>query len=263
MTTRVAAGDQLANWSPSDTGEQKIAIHLPGLPNLPTPIPGITQLLARAGFNVLQPHYPGTYESEGQFDPYETYRCVAHWISHLESGDVVDLKRESLLGIKAGPDLLSCHSFGSYVGFKALRQEVHVKKAMFFGTSFRYGIDGQQYGVRGDKTEHSRFLERAYAKCFRSSQKGIIEEFFVRNSKELFEFENSSASMVRCLAVAPDSDPTIDYAASEDGVKGIFESYPNLFSLDRFLVARGAGHSVASMLTPEVSKSILEWLNDE
>jgi len=96
---RVKKADQVANWTTPNIDYEKVAIHLPGLPNKPTPIPGITQFLVNNGYAVLQPHYPGTYDSGGGFNPYKAHECIAFWKNEIENGKLYDVKEKILLQV--------------------------------------------------------------------------------------------------------------------------------------------------------------------
>ncbi|MEO1523379.1 MAG: hypothetical protein AAFU78_21745 [Cyanobacteria bacterium J06633_2] len=257
-STRIRLSDQIANWSTPEGIAKATAIHLPGLPNSPMPIPGITEFLIGLGYEVLQPHYPGTYDSAGAFNPYNSFECVSFWANGLRDGTIEKLANLQNLEANRTVALLSCHSFGSYTGMKALRNGFEVEKAIFFGTSFCYGPEGERFGIRGDKTEHSRFVERAFPKTFGVSEDGIIEEFFMRHSHDsLAGFAKRTST--DCVAVVPNADPTIDPAASKVGVTSFFDDHPTAILLHDFLVADKAGHAVASMLTDDVKRRLTDW----
>src|SRR5579859_2393516 len=58
-----------------------------------------TDLLLSCGLTVLQPHYPGTYDSKGHFSPQSAIDMVSELVEALSCGQVYDLKNDSVRAI--------------------------------------------------------------------------------------------------------------------------------------------------------------------
>lgn len=256
MDTRVRLDDQIGVWSTQENST-KVAIHLAGLPNAPNPIPGITEFLLDCGFSILQPHYPGSYDSGGTFDPYGAYRCVFEWADGLSNGTVVDIKSGETVG-PADVDLLSCHSYGTFTGMTALRRGFSPRFAVFFTTSFAYGKAGYAFGQIGDRSEDARWVVEGFPLTFRPQSPSIIEEFYIVNSAADLAVDPCE-SFTSCFVVTPGSDPGLDAQRSLEGAKAFIEGHPERFILGGSMVAEGAGHAVKSMLTASVKASLREW----
>lgn len=257
---RVKKNDQIANWVTPNTEFDKIAIHLPGLPNKPTPIPGITEFLIGQGYAVLQPHYSGTYDSGGKFDPYIAYECIDFWKKTIENGQLYDVKEASEINAPKSLALLSCHSFGTYAGMTALRKGLVVPKVIFFCTSFAYGEKGKEFGQVGDKTKHSRYVRDAYSLTFRTTEPDIIEEFFTIHSKGDLEVK-SVDGITQCFIVSPGADPTGNPIISQKGSRDFIESHPNRFKIIGSMIAKNSGHGVHEMVKDvDVAEALKKWL---
>ncbi|MEV5721548.1 hypothetical protein AB0L41_47485 [Amycolatopsis mediterranei] len=258
---RVKFEDQIANWSaPEDYS--KVAIHLAGLPNTPLPVPGITEFLTGQGYALLQPHYPGTHDSAGVFDPYATHVIVPAWMSALERGLVIDLGKSEKLEAKEDVSLLSSHSYGTYVGMRALREGAMVDKAVFFCTSFAYGKLGRQFGQIDDKSSSARYVRDAFPLTFRTERQDAIEEFYVEHSHDDLHMAPAEG-VTDCFVVSPGADETSDPKVSQSGALNFLRSHAERFSVGGNLIAEGAGHAVASMLNEQVRSELAKWLNTE
>ena len=134
-STRVNLNGVMCNYSLNQDSKSKgIAIHLPGLPNLPIPIPGITQFLVELGYEVIQPHYIGTYDSAGYFEPLQSHFVVDEILNALsQNKEWQDLRNGATISITGTFKVLSCHSFGTFVGVRALLSSNYTPAhALFF-----------------------------------------------------------------------------------------------------------------------------------
>lgn len=258
--TRIGYQGQIALWCRPLDDFHSIALHLPGLPNIPTPIAGITEFLVSRGFAVLQPHYPGTHDSNGVFDPYQTYRCVDIWSNAMKSGEIVDLRKGERLPAQKRLTLLSSHSFGTYVGMKALRSGFQVERALFFAPIFGFGRFAKAFGLKTDLAKHAKYIRDAYRETFRPATSDVIEKFYLDFDGDNYPACSNDLTHTNCIAVVGQNDAVVDPDVNRRGTARFFAQHERRFTFAGALVAENADHSVQDMLTPDVGEKLLTWL---
>ena len=238
------------------------AIHLAGLPNSPFPIPGITEYATRR-FLLLQPHYFGTYDSDGEFVPGDTDGTLRHWldqadcaVSDLESGETFDLPNRW--------SLLSSHSFGTFPLLKTLLEtNVSPSLALFMAPTYAFGSEAQAAGVQIDFERHARFIETAFPHTFRVPTPGTIASFFEQESQFATSYDSTESNRVPCVFIAGAEDPLVDAQKALSYAEGLCERFSDRLEFRDGIVTNGAGHDVAGLLDPRALKKIDKVLKKE
>jgi alpha/beta superfamily hydrolase len=258
-TTRISFAGQIGVLS-QPSNPKGFAIHLAGLPNNPEPIPGITQFLVEQGLSVLQPHYNGSHDSDGIFDPSLSHQCVEFWLNALDCNKAIDVRSQQKIQISRHDlRILSCHSFGTFVGMNALCSGLVARKAVFFAPMFSFGSKASDYGLRLNLKAHGKYIAAAYPLTFRTSSASVLPDFYGTSHESKVV---DSPCKTSCFFVAGEEDPGVDSGKCLAGATDFIHQRSERFVLNDAVVAIGANHSVSSMLTDAVKSSLVSWIDE-
>lgn len=261
MRQRIRLEGNAAVVSYADFKQRPIALHLTGIPTIPRPIAGITEFLLDLGFHVLQPQYPGTFDSAGEFLPHNASDIVFTWSQLLESGSL-PLSSHATLPVEPKLGLLSSHSFGTYVAIDALLRGARSHYALFFAPMFEFGRKASEVGLRIDLQEHSRQFPESLPLTFRTPTTRTVEEFFVGSSVFIPSPEEAVRPKVpaRSIAVLGLDDPSLDSRRNVKYLRGFATEYSDSLRIETIFLVEGGKHDVESLLPGAVRTAIESML---
>lgn len=252
----------LSFWfsTPNSGVADRSVVHLPGLPNNPFPIPGITEFVAEHA-NIIQPQYYGTYDSRGDFVPEESHKIVADLTKF--AGQKFKTARKQVEQVFPNSlQVLSCHSFGTFVGMQYLLHtppEHLPKAAFFFAPMLSYGSDADQAGIELDLELQADFVTNCFPGTFRLPSTQHLAQFFKKDFQPKRAEDNGAK--VRCYFIYGGSDPMLNLTKSMDFNSKFLKVTESLHMVEQIAVPT-AGHDVASMLNDEVKTMLREELTN-
>jgi hypothetical protein len=239
-----------------------VLVHLPGLPNRPDPIPGITELAVGLGYTVIQPHYQGMFDSAGFFEPSRVHCSLGDFLQSAALGLEVELLNEkATLILQLEPKVrVSCHSYGTYVGINLIKTFDIDFRMLFFAPVFELGGKEKDFGGKVDLGKHATFVERAFPRTVRLRNEGDLVNALTNQAVAAVDWDQGIGFVADCLFVAGSNDPTMDVEINRGEVARYCVAHSDRMNLVSYLIADGGGHDVFSMLTPLVKNSVAEFL---
>jgi len=231
------------------------AIHLPGLPNSPFPIPGITEFLAERFF-LLQPHYLGTYDSEGEFDPRSSNSIINFWME--KSGESCrDLASGRMVKIPDSWNVISSHSFGTYVLMsRVFSGSINANLLLFFAPMFSYGDKAKEFGIKLNLADHARFVESAFPLTFRVPHPNLLADFFAASPSLEVHGSNKVRRPIPVAFVLGEMDPMLDPVVAESRIRQFCEDNRDVIELKEIIKVPTGGHAVDSLMTDDVCRAL-------
>lgn len=248
-------------WISTDADHQQVEhsiAHFPGLPNLPVPIPGATEFLTRFG-PTFQPQYPGTYDSEGDFDPINIVADLKVWWDDTSDWQMeAEIKKD----LPKADCIFSLHSFGAFVGLRMLEAHSWLlpKAIIMFAPTYAFGGPAKAQGIRNDLEAKALHMAQFYPRTFRQDDPERLNALFTRGHE--FDFSNRQAVQTPVYVVLGKKDPSLDAVKALEFTQDFFSKHTDVFDFRGEFIAMEAGHSMASLLSDDsVSEALTEVLN--
>lgn len=209
----------------------------------------LTRLLNQAGYTVLQPHYPGTYDSRGEFTPREAAESINEIVAAVGHGSVLDAKNNAARAIRNHVDVTIGYSFGAHI---ALRTGIPSRHLLLISPAVAYGTDSTGFGE-----EDASFLDYPSRSRPLTYRVGDTEEWGAFYRGEQNRFELSESQCLKALVVYGSEDSSLQSDRLEAGIDELLSRHG---IETRFLRIDGGGHSASSLLTHDRDEAILGGL---
>jgi len=242
-------------------GFERTVLFAPGIPYV-TDREAITPLLVNLGFGVVQVQYPGTYDSEGPFEPEGCAGVLLEWERILSrEGRLFDLRGEAWIKVGGDVEVVAAHSFGTYAAAGAIIRGLRPRVALMLSPMFEFGSKAPEVGLQVDLDKHVRHISRALPLTFRMHSVDEWEHFFAQES--VFhpdEAKDVGEARTRLYCVVGDQDPSLNAPTSCKYVESFARKYSNCFEQAKGVVVEGGTHDVESLLSPAVVEEITALL---
>lgn len=165
----------------------------------------VTQILLKLGLSVVQPQYPGTYDSSGSFTPLVSMGIFRTVATTLRAGKAMSVKSGKVLNLPLGPSVCIAHSFGCFPALRAAVDLLDLRVLALLGPAIAYGQDESGCGLLEDGVEHVAYVKRARPFTFRL---GPMEEWMDLYAGRLdFGEQRPGPSLKRIVGVVGEEDP--------------------------------------------------------
>lgn len=126
----------------------------------------VTDELLKNGFTVLQPHYPGMYDSGGIFSPSNSSCCVNTVNKAIQNNKVIDVKNKereipSTISICVG------QSYGCFVAMRSFKFLPELKSIILLAPAVNYGQKDTNCGFFEDGNEFVAYVRRSRPHTYR------------------------------------------------------------------------------------------------
>lgn len=213
----------------------------------------LTRFLQGSGLTVVQPHYAGTYDSDGLFTPESAIATVADIAEALSRGTVVDIKRMTSRSVPGPARVCVGYSFGAHVACHSLVSLATTTELVLLAPAVTYGDDNT-----GFSTEDLSFMDyvaRSRPHTYRLGERTEWAELFGGRHND---FDPSHGQLRSVHAFVGELDESINATQLRAGLPRIIGRIAPAAVTETHTV-EGAGHSSTALLTPD-TKSVLARL---
>ncbi len=224
--------------------DRPLAIFLPGLPDFCGPT-ALTSALVREGVAVLQPHFAGTYDSDGLFSP-EGCRITLRETSHaITDGNLVPVGSKSPLAVAPTVTSLIGHSFGGITALRYFNEFRDLHALIFTSAALHYSHEDPDYGLAEDGMEIYESLHASNPRTYRPAP--ISEwECILRGLDQL---PNRPLGTVHCVRVIyGENDKYFDINVARRNVPELISAYAHTIAGLTIEVVQGAGHYLPELV---------------
>lgn len=214
----------------------------------------LTAVLTSQGWTTFQPHYHGTYDSDGLFSPAsaaETVRSVARAVA---TGEVLDVKSNRARKIAPNISLLAGYSFGAHVAFKTLAEFSDLRVLLLLAPAIAYGDDSTGFSAEG--IGFLDYLSRSRPHTYRLADRSEWQGFYSGLDNNFSPRADSMAEPFTVIAYVGSDDNSIDADRLTAGLTGLVSGVLGDGTTCGVKVVAGAGHSSAEILTDQVRSEI-------
>jgi pimeloyl-ACP methyl ester carboxylesterase len=253
----VYKGIMCDTYEPSNGSAKEVALLLYGFPAT-IGENAATDFLRANGFLVLQPHYPGTYDSEGAFTPQSAVDMVSLIAEALSHGNVHDVKRNSTRSVPGRISVCVGYSFGCIVALRSLPYLTTLRSLLLVSPAISYGKAEVDSGFEEEGPPFIDYVRRSRPFTYRLGDNTSWDAFyngaFNRPSGE------PPGSLHSVLGLVGSDDSSFDLEVLLRNFDPIVRTYVGRYPGVQLLTVEGAGHSINDLITESTSSKLVETL---
>lgn len=214
----------------------------------------VTEFLANLGFIVLQPHYPGTYESDGEHTPQSAIKSVAEINYILENFKLQNVK--SLKPVPLSPNIELCvgNSFGAFIALRGATYLPKLKTLVLLAPAISYGVSGKGCVINEDGDLHYEYVKRSRPYTYRLGSKNDWMTLYEGGLDFLQKTEHPSLQKV--IGVIGTEDSSIDIKKLSKFWKEVVTHYIGDKVDIELIEIEGAGHSANTLFRNNLSEKL-------
>lgn len=219
---------------------------------LPTTIGNnsLTDELVKRGILVVQPHYPGTYDSAGQFTPRNAVGMVDVIRASVNNGQSLNTKSNEKVVLRDF-DYAVGNSFGAFVALKALRYLPNVERLFLFAPALTYGAAAIRSGFKDEGVRFLEYLKRSRPYTYRLGDMSEWERFF-NGELNAAPIDFHESKLKEVIGVVGSNDSSFDLDLLRTNFFEIIRRHSNKEVSVRLIVVEGGGHGIGTLMSSDV-----------
>ncbi|MEQ3530177.1 hypothetical protein [Pseudoalteromonas sp. XMcav11-Q] len=230
-------------YDSSRTSFDGLFLSLIGLPSFPGPNKMIEEVV-KYGYIVIQPHYPGTYDSDGELSPSAFYEVFEHLNLLLHTGipkggSVIDIPKTNIV--------LTGHSFGCAALLRGVCKFEYEANAIFFGPAAHYSRESPDYGLIEDGPEHFSKLRLSHPHTYRLAE--LSEWATIINGKDLPPNHPQTNKIKGAAIVVGENDAYCDKNACKENLPTLIQAYFGSSCKVKWYEVEQAGHPLTDLVS--------------
>lgn len=222
---------------------RRSAIYFYGFPGS-IGVNALTEKLVDSGVMVLQPHFPGTYDSSGKFDPFAGSAVLSAIFSDnqsvyksVKSGKEIEIMR---------PTCVFGHSFGAFAALEGAHEAKGIDKLVLLAPAISFKSGDYGCGLIGEDISHYDYVQRSRPYTYRLVDKSLFEEMYLGKLEE--RGRSAPVSLKKIVGIVGDEDGYFDLGILSAQFESIVRrELKGNFSV-RLHVASGASHSLDGLV---------------
>jgi hypothetical protein len=215
-----------------------------------------TDLLVSSGFSVFQPHYPGTYDSEGLFTPQSAVEVIPNLLEALSHGEVRDLKKNSIRAVPRKVVVCIGYSFGCMISLRGIPYLTSLHSLLLLAPAISYGHAPIPSGWNETGPSFLDYLRRSRPFTYRLGETHSWHEFY--NGALNYPTGESPESLHTIVGVAGAKDGSFNHAVLQQNFAPVVQRYAGSHPDIKLLTVEDGNHSLNSLITDKTTPIIRE-----
>ena len=248
-------------WNP-DIKSETIGLYLYGFPGS-IGANNLTNLMLDSGLKVIQPHYPGTYDSARLFSPEESYTFMKKLDETINTGTVYSTKKDKNINFKGKLKFAIGHSFGCFSLLRSAQYFKDIETIILFGPAITYTSNSKNNTYTGlieDPEKHINYVTRSKPFTYRMGDKKLFYKLYDGHYDKLDLSLNRKLKNI--IGIVGTDDPYFNNEIlNKEFYKFLKSSTSNNVNI-KLITIEGANHSVQTLLTDEVTNIINNAMNE-
>ncbi|MBP8533698.1 hypothetical protein [Streptomyces sp. MK37H] len=228
---------------------RNVAAVFPGLPYVPG-LQECGEFLYSLGYDVVQPQYSGTYDSDGEFSPQSAVDSVSRLQKVLSRGTLTDHRSGCTVTVQSGIEVAAAHSFGTWAVANAFVAGFRPKVLLLLSPFLGVGKNLSEAGARIDLSGQPDHIEKALPFTFRVSSQDEWRSFFTDGMFPFGAVAEGPQSQI--IGVTGGQDPGLDPERTRRRFLWFSKKYQVAVSSAEFHIVPTAGHDENGLLVEPV-----------
>ncbi|PTX56823.1 hypothetical protein C8N43_1488 [Litoreibacter ponti] len=228
------------------------AVYLYGFPGSMGQTDPVQQLV-KFGFSVLQPHFPGSYDSSGKCTPAACFEVLGKLEAMVQSGTLPNAKNGKHISGVEPISVLVGHSFGAYAALHGCSPLQEVREIFLLGPAIAFSSSLDGIGLNEDVDKQFSYIQKTRPFTYRLGGKGEWRELYSGSSDR--DFEREAGKIERVFMVCGAADPYFNHELMEKNgeeivrsvIRGDYEFFNKRVS--------GVAHGPAGLMQPALEMS--------
>lgn len=233
--------------------EHKLALFLYGFPAT-IGENELTGELVKRGYMVLQPHYYGTYDSEGDFTPDSAFRSVNSIIDITRKSVVTNLKSNQITTIPQKISLCIGYSFGAYVLRHSLNQLIDVENVLLFSPVMSNCPQNQLCWANENALEHLQYVLRTRPYTYRIKDTSMWINKYVNDEMASCSLQNYNVKKVAWIIGS--KDDTIIKPVIIDRHEKVAHDLINPNAESKLIIVENGAHGINSLVNDNLMQQL-------
>jgi len=215
-----------------------------------------TDLLLSCGFTVLQPHYSGTYDSDGLFSPQSAIETLQTLIEAMSSGEAYDLKKEFLRTLPTDAVICVGYSFGCMIALRALPYLSCLRTLLLVSPALSYGNAPLRSGFREGGPEFLDYVRRSRPFTYRLAEALFWNELYSGAFND--PTGPPSESLRSIVGLVGRQDPAFDLELLQQNFISVIQRYTNVQADIKLVVVEDGDHRINSLIKDQNKQMLKE-----
>jgi hypothetical protein len=214
----------------------------------------LTHELVKRNITVLQPHYPGTYDSDGDFTPQNSIEMVNSISQTISKNEFVDVKKNKNVCLPKIKYAVA-DSFGCFIALKSLVFLPNLEKLILFSPAITYGLTDTPSGFIESGPDFLNYVRRSRPFTYRlGSIDSWLEFYSGKLNYKLHDIKNSNLKEV--IGVVGKNDASFDMDVLKLNFSKIVINNTNSSVSTRLIFVNNGKHSINSLINDDVDAEL-------
>jgi len=202
--------------------------------------------LLNEGYTVLQPHYPGTYDSDGRCEPETAISMIKEVAQGISDGRVENIKKKELISIPKNIEICVGHSFGCFVALRGSRYLPSLKTLILLGPAITYGSNENSCGLKEDGDFHVNYVRRSRPFTYRLGSTAAWRNLY-RGTMDVIE-DKIKGNAKYVIGIVGTEDKYFDLAVLRENFENIIRAYIPSVNVSKLIMVENASHDSKTLL---------------
>ena len=216
----------------------------------------VTALMVQRGMMAVQPHYLGSYDSDGIYSPISLLDTCRVAGELFQQGHVTQSRDGKRFDIPSQIDVFVGHSFGCLVALRGIRFLPSIRRLVLMAPAVHYSRSNPDFGLHENGPEHLEYVRRSHPHTYRLAPATEWHELLT-GKDGLPRHQYTHPSLEEVVAIVGEKDKYFDREALRSNLPVIVEAYCGSRARFSFHVVREAAHPVDD-LVPAMAKMGLD-----
>lgn len=245
---------------PKESEHYKVAVFCNGFPgSIGEHI--IIKELMELGFAVIQPQYPGVYDSDGSFTVESAVSSIESISKLVDMNGFVDIKKGKKIRLPVSISLLAGHSFGCLIAARAANILNNVLAMALFAPILGYATKPYDFGVREDGIFQLEYILKSRPHTYRLSDIDGWRKLFKGDlGKKII---GRDEPINRVLGIVGSDDSDFDVEVLQKNFDKCLNLVCDKVNKTKLYIVSSVGHGKEELMSNIETKSLLKWCVNE
>lgn len=202
----------------------------------------VTRAFVDNGLISFQPHYFGTYDSDGQFSPTSIVDTCRRSQEFFDRGSVAQTKNNEPFKLNQQIEICVGHSFGGLVALRAAHSLHNLKVLVLMGPTLHYSRSNPDFGNNADGMKSLGYVRLANPRTYRLAPDSDWQTLM--SGREPLPPATQHPTLREVIAVVGEHDSYVDIPAFQQSFHLLVAAYCGPSVQHSIVVVPNGGHTL-------------------